>query len=124
MNMKPKVLFLDDEASILRSVERSFRKQNFDCVCFESAAQALAYASQNEVCLVVTDFRMPEMDGVEFLRKLVEVRPGASRFLLSGFGDEKSINEAVESGLVHKYLLKPFNGETLLKEISLVLGKS
>lgn len=114
---KPVVVFLDDELPILRALERTFRRETFVIRTTEKIDQAIRWADDQSVRLVVSDYRMAEMTGLEVLRAIRGKRPELKRFILSGFADEELIKTALRTGEVDQYLLKPWNVDDLRARI-------
>jgi putative two-component system response regulator len=110
--MSYKILIVDDEAANLRLLERLFRHQ-FNVLLASSGAEALEILKLHDVALIITDQRMPEMTGVEFLKLTSEMRPHTVRIMLTGYTDINSLIEAINSGVVYKYVTKPWVNEDL-----------
>ena len=112
--MKERVLFVDDEPNVLDGIRRQLRNR----VELETATSAAAgldiIKAQGPFAVVVSDMRMPEMDGARFLAKVNEISPQTVRMVLSGQADLESTIAAVNEGRVFRFLLKPCNSETLL----------
>ena len=112
--MKDRVLFVDDEPNVLEGIRRQLRNR----VDLETATSAAAgldiIKAQGPFAVVVSDMRMPEMDGARFLAKVNEIAPQTVRMVLSGQADLESTIAAVNEGRVFRFLLKPCNPETLL----------
>ncbi|MEK6531116.1 MAG: HD domain-containing phosphohydrolase [Deltaproteobacteria bacterium] len=111
--MEHTVLFVDDERNILNSMQRVFRKEGYNVLTAESGAQGLEAIRDKRVSLVVSDHRMPLMDGVEFLSKVKDASPYTVRIILTGYADLKSIMAAVNSGEVFRYITKPWDDDEL-----------
>ncbi|MDP5252696.1 MULTISPECIES: HD domain-containing phosphohydrolase [unclassified Vibrio] len=109
---KLKLLLLDDEADILKSLTRVLRR-DYDVVSFTSGVEALEYLASNDVPILLSDMRMPEMDGAEFLAKAKEINPQSMRVLLTGYSDMDSTIRAVNEGGIHTYLSKPWDNAGL-----------
>lgn len=111
--LKDRVLFVDDEPNVLDGIRRQLRNR----VELETATSAAAgldiIRSQGPFAVVVSDMRMPEMDGARFLAKVNEIAPQTVRMVLSGQADLESTIAAVNEGRVFRFLLKPCNSETL-----------
>ncbi len=116
-DQKPCVIFLDDEPSILRSLERTFRRELFDIRTSEIPKEALSWVLEPRTRLFISDYRMAEMTGLEVLKSVQEMRPDLKRFILSGFADEELIKSALELGNIDQYLLKPWNVDDLRARI-------
>ncbi|NAX44127.1 response regulator, partial [Vibrio sp. V25_P4S6T154] len=106
------LLLLDDESEILKSLTRVLRT-DYDIVSFNSGKEALEYLDQHEVSIIISDMRMPEMDGADFLAKSKELYPETIRILLTGYSDIQSTVRAVNSGGIHTYIGKPWDNENL-----------
>lgn len=109
---KLKLLLLDDEVDILKSLTRVLRR-DYDVVSFSSGAEALEYLASHSVPILLSDMRMPEMDGAEFLAKAKEINPQSMRILLTGYSDMDSTIRAVNEGGIHTYLSKPWDNAGL-----------
>jgi HD-like signal output (HDOD) protein len=114
----PKViLFVDDEVQILKSLKRLFRGSGYEVYFADSGAMAIDILTNNRVDLVVTDIRMPEMDGFELLKHIKEDYPLTLRVALSGFTDNRKIFDALENNLAKLYMFKPWDNSELLATI-------
>jgi len=111
------MLLVDDELPVLRSLQRLLRRENFPVIAASSGAEALQLLKENEVAVVVSDYRMPEMNGVQFLDKVREIRPNTHRIILTGQADMESVIGAVNRGAVYKFLTKPWQTEELTQEL-------
>lgn len=116
-NKQYKVLFVDDEPRILSGLRRQMHSQKgqFSAEYVSSGADALAYLEKVRVDAVVTDMRMPEMNGAALLRRVCEVQPETVRFVLSGHSDDDDALEA--SNYSHRFLRKPCDGELLTSSL-------
>lgn len=104
---KPKILFVDDEPAALEGFKLIQGKQ-YDVRLAESGAQGLERLEQEpDIALVVSDMRMPEMDGAAFLAKVREAAPEAVRLLLTGHADMEAASRAVNDGRIFRFLMKP-----------------
>ncbi|MBN2712971.1 MAG: response regulator [Planctomycetes bacterium] len=112
--MKDKtVLFVDDESNILNSLKRLLRKEDYNILTADSAAEGLELLENNEIHLVVSDQRMPNMEGTDFLQKVKEKYPHIVRVILSGYADVAVIVESINKGEIYRFLGKPWNDEEL-----------
>lgn len=109
---KIKVLYIDDEVNNLSAFKANFRKM-YDVYTAESAAEGRKILETNEIEIILTDQRMPEMTGVEFLESIVEEFPNPIRILLTGYTDMQALIDAVNKGQIYRYLNKPWNEEEL-----------
>ena len=117
---KSAVLLVDDEESILNSLRRLLRSQPYDVVLATSGAQALEIMAARPIDLVMSDARMPGMDGATLLAEVHRLYPGTSRILLTGYADLTTIIKAINDGQIHRYISKPWNDE----ELQLILQQS
>jgi len=113
MDEKPTVLLVDDEESILNSLRRLLRSQAFDVVLAGSGAQALAIMAAQPIDLIMSDARMPGMDGAQLLAEVHRLYPATSRILLTGYADVPTIIKAINEGQIHRYIAKPWNDDEL-----------
>lgn len=110
---KLKLLVVDDEADNLDLLYRTFRR-DFQVYRADSAFTALEALDQHgEMAVIISDQRMPEMNGTEFLGKTVERYPDTIRILLTGYTDVEDLVEAINSGQVFKYITKPWQPDEL-----------
>lgn len=107
------VLFVDDERSILKSLERLFFDSDIDALFADSGAEGLKILGNQPIDIVVSDMKMPEMDGHQFLRQVKKSFPGTTRIILSGYANENELFESIIDGSNSLYLLKPWKGEEL-----------
>ena len=111
------LLIVDDEESILKSLQRLFRKQPFQVLLASSPEEALDLFNANEVSVVLSDQRMPGMNGSEFLKRVRTTHPESIRIIMSGYTELDSITSAINDGAVFKFLTKPWNDEQLIEHI-------
>ena len=111
--MKKRILFVDDEAMILEGLQRMLRgmRGEWEMEFVESAEAALRLLEQKPFDVVVSDMRMPSMNGAELLAEVMKRHPNAVRLILSGYADRDLILKCV--GSTHQYLAKPCNAESL-----------
>jgi CheY-like chemotaxis protein len=110
---KTKMLVVDDEPDNLDLLYRTFRR-DFQVLKAESGIRALELlAAEGEVAVIISDQRMPEMKGTEFLSRTVPKFPDTMRIILTGFTDVEDLVEAINSGQVYKYITKPWDPNEL-----------
>ena len=102
------ILFVDDEANILSSLKRLFRPLGYHIFTAESGAQGLAIMASETIDLVISDMRMPEMNGAQFLEKVRERWPDTVRILLTGYAEIGATIEAINKGQIYRYVSKPW----------------
>jgi diguanylate cyclase (GGDEF)-like protein len=113
-----KILCVDDEESVVNSLRRVLRSSHYEVIGFTSAPEALNYLESNEVDLIVSDMRMPEMRGDEFLAKTMSITPNTVRILLTGYSDFDMTVSAINEGRIHRYMSKPWDNSELLSIIN------
>lgn len=111
------LLLLDDEQDILNALKRLLRK-DYTIVTFNDGREALTYLADNHVDMIMSDMRMPEMDGAEFLAKSRDIVPNAIRLLLTGYSDMDSTVKAINDGGVYTYIGKPWDNQDLKLTLS------
>jgi serine/threonine-protein kinase len=109
---RPTILFLDDDTRILNALGTLFRYK-YQVFTASNGAQALSILRRCHVHVVVSDQRMPEMTGVEFLRQAKRVSPSTVRILLTGFSDLSAIIDSVNDGEVYRFLNKPWGNQEI-----------
>jgi len=118
--MNYKIMIVDDEPANLRVLERLFRS-DYQVVTAASGAEALSLLEQHDVALLISDQRMPAMTGIELMVKTVAIRPHMVKILLTGYTDVGALIDALNSGLVYRYLTKPWNNDELRLTVSRAL---
>jgi two-component system NtrC family sensor kinase len=117
-----KILCVDDEKNVLRALERLFMDEDYEIFTALNGDEALALlAEQPGVQLVISDYRMPGMDGVDFLRQVHERWPDTIRIVLSGFADTAAVVGAINEGQIYKFIPKPWDDEELRVTIAKAL---
>lgn len=113
------ILMVDDETAITKSLQRLFRKHKYRIETAASGPEGLQILKKAEkpISLIISDQRMPEMTGAQFLEKAKEIFPDAIRFLLTGYSDMDDIVAAVNKGEIQRYLTKPWNDDDLVLQV-------
>lgn len=106
------VLYVDDEENNLISFKATFRMK-YNVLTALSGEEAMKILESKPVEVIVTDQRMPNMTGVEFLEKVIDRFPDPMRLLLTGYADMSAVVDAVNKGKIFHYLTKPWNEEEL-----------
>src|SRR5262249_37287459 len=106
------LLVVDDEADLVHSVQALLRFE-YRVLGATRAAEGLKMLEREQVHIVMTDQRMPEMTGVEFLRRLREVSPDTVRLLFTAYADIKAVVDAINQGNVYRYITKPWEPQEL-----------
>lgn len=126
-----RILIVDDEESILRSLRRLLsltpcragdKVYALKVDAFSDAAAALDKARHTAYDLVLSDYRMPGMDGVRFLKALREIQPDAARLILSGYADLNGLIGAINEAGISRFLSKPWNDYELVAAIGQALA--
>jgi response regulator RpfG family c-di-GMP phosphodiesterase len=108
------ILCVDDEPNILSSLRRLFRGKEFDVRTAESGQAGLQLLQSQAIDLVISDMRMPEMDGAQFLEQVRERWPDTMRLLLTGQSDISSVVDAINRGEIYRYISKPWDESELV----------
>lgn len=111
------VLLLDDEENVLRSLVRLFRRDGYHILTANSVREAFDLLASNAVQVIVSDQRMPDMSGTEFLGRVRDLYPDTIRLVLSGYTDLATITEAINRGAIYRFLTKPWNDDELREHI-------
>jgi response regulator RpfG family c-di-GMP phosphodiesterase len=110
----PRILCVDDEQNILSSLRRLFRAHGYQVLTADGGAAGLEVLAQQPVDLVISDMRMPNMDGAQFLEKVRERWPDTIRLLLTGYSDTGSILAAINRGEIYRYITKPWDDNDIV----------
>ena len=107
---KTLILCVDDERNVLRSLERIFLDDDYEILTATSAGEGLRILENNgPFQVVISDYRMPAMDGVEFFKEVYRRWPDTVRIVLSGYADTAAIVSAINEGRIYKFIPKPWN---------------
>lgn len=126
-----RIMLLDDDEGILKSLARLLRA--IPCTyngeifplqveTFSSATTALERTRNTTFDLFLSDYRMPEMNGVDFLKATIEIQPDAARLILSGYADLNSVIGAINEAHIYRFISKPWNDYELVSAIAQALG--
>jgi two-component system NtrC family sensor kinase len=111
---KTLILCVDDERNVLRSLERIFIDDDYEILTATSAEEGLRILENNgPFQVVISDYRMPAMDGVEFLKEVYRRWPDTVRIVLSGYADTAAIVSAINEGRIYKFIPKPWDDNEL-----------
>ena len=113
------LLLVDDEKAITKALHRLFRKEGYQILTAESGPEGLETLSRHEIpiSMIISDQRMPEMSGAQFLEKAKDICPEAIRYLLTGYSDMEAVIQAVNKGEIQRYLTKPWNDDDLVLQV-------
>ncbi len=111
------LLLVDDERNILRALKRLLAEEGYLIVTADNASEGLELLARENIQVVISDQRMPDMCGTEFLGRVKALHPDTVRIVLSGFADLETVTTAVNEGAVYKVLTKPWDGDQLRRII-------
>lgn len=111
------ILLVDDEPSILSSLKRLLRREGYTILTAGSGSEGLELLAMHQAGVVISDARMPQMSGAEFLGKVREMHPDSIRIMLSGYTELKAVTDAVNKGELFKFLTKPWDDLELVESI-------
>lgn len=114
-----RILCVDDEQNVLKSLERFFIDDNYEILCAASGEEGLEIMQKvSPVQIVISDYRMPGMNGVEFLKEVCSRWPNTVRIVLSGYADTSAVVSAINEGQIYKFIPKPWDEHELRVAIS------
>lgn len=113
--VKYRILYVDDEEINLRVFKNTFEDE-FEVYTAISGAEGIKIFQEHNIDLIITDQRMPEMSGIEFLKRIIDMNPEPNRILLTGFSDIDALSSAVNEGKIYQYINKPWD-EAELKPV-------
>lgn len=109
------IIIVDDEEMVLTSLQSLLSLESqYNIKTFTSAKEALEFIKTNDIDLVVSDYLMPEMDGISFLIKVRELKPEVPRIILTGYADKENAIKAINQVGLFQYIEKPWNNEDIL----------
>jgi len=112
------ILYVDDEPINLRLFALNL-KRYFNVLTANSAKEGIEILEKNpEICVVVSDMRMPEMNGIDFIKKARENRPDIKYFILTGYDITKEISDALLNNIISEYFSKPFKSNEIIDIIN------
>lgn len=113
---KISILYVDDEENNLRSFRATFRR-TYEVHTAISGEEGLKVLAEQDIEVIITDQRMPEMTGIEFLTKVLDINKEPMRMLLTGYSDINAVIDSINKGEVYRYLTKPWNEDELKSAI-------
>lgn len=111
------ILLVDDEVNIINALKRTLRPDGYTILTADSGEEGLALLAKHKVGVIISDQRMPHMNGVEFLRKVKILYPRTLRIVLSGYTELESVTSAINEGAICKFLTKPWDDNLLRDNI-------
>ena len=112
------LLIVDDEAHIITALKRVLNDEGYDILTANSAMEGFELLATNRVGVIVSDLRMPGMNGTEFLSRVKEIYPDIVSIMLSGSADMESLREAINRGAIFRFMAKPWEDELLRENIT------
>jgi DNA-binding NtrC family response regulator len=110
-----KIVLVDDEEMVLKSLNSLLELEtDYQVHTFTSVTEALGFIKKNDIDLVISDYLMPEMDGISFLAKVKEMRPEVPRIILTGYADKENAIKAINDVGLFQYIEKPWDNDDLL----------
>lgn len=116
-NSTETLLLLDDEENVLRALVRLLRRDGYNIETASNAQQAFEILAAQPVQVIISDQRMPDISGTEFLSRVKDLYPDTVRLILSGYSDFASLTEAINRGAVYRYVAKPWDDEELRRMV-------
>lgn len=117
-----KVLLVDDDQSELDALCGNLAGSHYEVEAYSQPKQALARARVTKFDLAISDYRMPEMDGVMLVKALKQIQPELAVIMLCGFVELRSVKNAIPDTLVYRVLTKPWDAEKLQEMVGLVIS--
>jgi len=111
-NVKINVLYIDDEVNNLTAFKATYRRI-YNIYTAESAKDGRAILNENDIEIILTDQRMPDVTGVEFLQSIIDDHPNPIRILVTGYSDITAVIDAVNKGQIYRYISKPWDNDDL-----------
>ena len=110
-----RILIVDDEQMVLTSLESFLALETeYEVQSFLSPVEALEYTRENDVQLVISDYLMPDMDGISFLGQVRDLKPDVTRIILTGYADKENAIKAINDVGLFQYIEKPWDNDDLL----------
>ena len=110
----PVIVLVDDEDMVVTSIKSFLTLEtDYEVVGFTTPAEALSYIESHRVDVVVSDYLMPDMDGISLLAKVKDIQPEATRILLTGYADKENAIKAINDVQLFQYVEKPWDNDQL-----------
>lgn len=119
--ISPKILCVDDEHAILSSLRRIFRRQGYKIMTASSTVEALTFLEENDIDLLISDMRMPQMNGDKLLVEVANRWPETQRILLTGYAELEDANRAEDEGGIYCRIEKPWDDDDLINKVNQAL---
>lgn len=118
------IALVDDEPNILKALKRALQRHFPNILTFDNPETALSELTYTHVDLIISDYQMPQMTGVEFLSQFKQSHPDSLRMILSGQADMKGVLAAINTVGIYRFIVKPWNDEELIINIQSALAYS
>ena len=118
-----KILFIDDNQAIRDCLQAAFRLNGCLLKTLGSAEKGLQVLGEEQFDIIISDLQLPGIDGVEFFKRTIASHPTTIRVLISGYGNDAIVREALEIG-VHAFIAKPFDLKQLLEQLTILTEKN
>lgn len=124
-NGQPSIVLVDDEDMVITSIRAFLRLEtDYEVRGFTIPEEAVKFLSSNPVNVVISDYLMPKMNGIQLLAKAKELQPEAARVLLTGHADKQSAIQAINDVGLYQYLEKPWDNSQLLLVINSAIERT
>ena len=118
MDMGKNILVVDDDVIVTSALKTLFKVEGIkNFVTFNNPVEAVEYLKENKPCIIVSDFMMPQMNGLEFLTEAKKLYPDVSMILLTGYADKENAIRAINEVGLYRYIEKPWDNDDLLINI-------
>lgn len=117
-----KILLIDDDEWIRDSLCLFFEGEGCHLLAFETAEEAMEELKRQPYDIIITDYKLPGIDGLEFLKRIQKPFPDAMKILISAYGSDEVVAEAIKNG-IHDFIEKPFKTETIEKALIRIIEK-
>ena len=125
MNEFGRIVIVDDEAMVTKTLVTLLKLEGFNCVTsFNNPNEALKYLNKNEADLIISDFIMPELNGIEFLELAKKMQKEVTTILLTGYADKENAIRAINEIGIFKYIEKPWDNDNLIINVRNALEQS
>jgi putative two-component system response regulator len=124
MGKKYTILCVDDEISILKALQRLFHNTKYKITTAQSGLEAISLLKKEKFEVIISDFKMPQMNGIEFFKKAKKIATSAVRIMLTAYSDIDITIAAINEGEIHKYITKPWNNVELKEIIAEAIRKN
>ena len=111
------ILCLDNDKNVVNALKRELRHVGSNVLTATEGATGLELMIDHDCAVIISDMRMPKMDGAEFFRRVLELQPHTFRILLTGYADLEAAMRAVNAGEIHRYLHKPWDATELARTV-------